>query len=64
MKYLFRKWAAGGLLAASLIVDSLMPMSGLELLVEDGLKFIGIATWLAYAVVTALQALDDLRPRA
>lgn len=55
---------AGGLLVASILCDKLLPRTELELLVEDGLKFAGIAVWAAYAVDTTLRVAERLFRRA
>jgi hypothetical protein len=56
---------AGGLFAASILCDKLLPpMAGLELLVEDGLKFAGIVVWAFYALDTMLLLTDRLFRRA
>lgn len=50
---------AVGLLGASAWMDTSLPFGEIETLVEDSLKFAGIAFWLAYAVRVAQQAFGD-----
>jgi hypothetical protein len=52
---------AGALLGASLGIDSFLHLDGVEIFVEDGLKFAGIIFWLAYASITSLQVADELK---
>ncbi|GAB4423615.1 MAG: hypothetical protein OHK0015_01360 [Chloroflexi bacterium OHK40] len=56
---------AGSLLAGSLLVDWILPVSDVQLLVEDGMKFAGIVFWAVYACSTALQLAEQpTRPRS
>lgn len=50
---------AGCLLGGSFMVDFGTITGDIEYLVEDGLKFVGIVFWAAYAALTAMQILDE-----
>ncbi|NJM06873.1 hypothetical protein HC891_12810 [Candidatus Gracilibacteria bacterium] len=52
--------AACTLFAASLLADQVVPMSGVQLFIEDGLKFAGIVVWAVYAADTILHIGEDL----
>lgn len=51
---------AGGLFAGSIVGDDLLPQTGMQLLLEDGLKFAGIVVWAAYAIDTTLRLAERL----
>lgn len=50
-------------LAASVLIDEVMAPSRMEYLLEDGLKFIGIVFWAAYALACALHYIDEIIAR-
>lgn len=59
------KWALAivgmGSLAASMVLDIILPTSSLESAIEDGFKLAGILCWAAYMVLTAFSV---IRPGA